>query len=890
MTAQSRRKYYRLYSFVFVIIFILCFGMYLFVYKKAFFRSYDGFDQHYISFMYLGHWGRSIVKNLFQNHQFSIPLWNQAIGYGADIPTSLAAYLWDPFNWISFFIPAKYAESGYAAMIILKFYACGIAYSVFALHRKHPQWAVLCGAVIYTFSAVNYVGFYQSFFINPLIIFPLLIMGADRLFEEKKSGLYVAMLAISLASYFYFAYMMCILIFLYCIVKICFAPKAQKNVKNIVSVILRFLLYSVIAAGISAVSLVPSLIVMLQAGRLNLPHYLPLFFNKSYYAGIVTGWTTYFNMLGRDCNIGWGVIAFVCAVVLFLYKGNWQIKTEFILMTAGLCIPFVGHIMNGMSYTTNRWVWAYDLVVALIVTMMVPKLKELSWFQLTVLLIASVLYIVVCRGYFQASDERFNTAAILILLITGLCFIFPRISARQFQNITTFLSCVCVVCMAFFTYSKDYGNAFDNNINAGTAYDTVVKSGGLPLLSKIDNSDDTRFDSYGIDKVRNSTWLYGVSGINFYISVYNNNIDLFHSAMALNTGATCYSYSGLDRRSELEALMGVNHYFVNSSNICKPVGYTQLEAEEDVNGAWLQSYKPENDNSLFYKFDKKVSYDEFNELNPIEKQEVLMQACVVDSKEADTSVSQLDIQASPVHYSITSGDGVTIDGDVISVANDGGQVELRFPDLNTAELYLYFDTISYENGEATGYSLSAQGYKDEDEINNLSAAFSGYTWFSHLYGGKSNWLLNFGEMTQETNRIVITFENAGTYTIRDIQIYTRPLDQIQKNIENLQRVAQNIQYTGNRYECDVDMDNSGTLFTSIPYSTGWTAYDNAEKIAVNKTDVAFMSFELAKGNHHIELIYRTPGLYAGVAVSIFSLIIYKGMDIYKAFRLKRNNL
>lgn len=254
--------------------------------------------------MYLGKWGRSIVRDLFVNHHFSIPLWNQAIGYGSDIPTSLAAYLWDPFNWISFFIPAKYAEVGYAAMITLKFYACGITYSILARHRKYPYYSVLCGAVIYTFSAVGYVGFYQSFFINPLIIFPLLILGVDILFEAKKPVLYVIMLAIAFASYFYFAYMVCILVFFYCVMKLVFSETFIKSVSNIISVIVRFLLYSLIAAGISAISLLPSLIVMLQAGRIGLPHYLPMMFDKSYYAGMFVGWTTSYNMLSRDCNIG----------------------------------------------------------------------------------------------------------------------------------------------------------------------------------------------------------------------------------------------------------------------------------------------------------------------------------------------------------------------------------------------------------------------------------------------------------------------------------------------------------------------------------------------------------------------------------------------------------
>lgn len=788
---QTEKKYLVQYTLVFLILFFLCFGVYLFLYKKTFFRSVDGFDQHYLSFMYLGKWGRSIIKDLFINHHFSIPLWNQAIGYGGDIPTSLAAYLCDPFNWISFFIPAKYAEIGYAIMITMKFYVCGIAFSIFARQRKYPYYSVLCGAVIYTFSAVSYVGFYQSFFINPLIIFPLLILGVDILFEYNKPILYVIMLAIAFASYFYFAYMMCILVFLYCVIKLIFSKTVVKNASNIMGIVFRFLLYSVIAVGISAVSFLPSLIVMLQAGRIGLPHYLPMWFDKAYYAGMFVGWTTTYNMLGRDCNIGWGVIALICVIVLFLYrKENWQIKIEFILMTVGLCIPVVGHVMNGMSYTTNRWVFAYNLLVAFIVTMMIPRLKELTALQLSVLVIASVLYIIISHGYFKVSGEQFDTVAILLLMIIMLCFVFSKITESQFRRLISFISCVCVVCMAFFSYSKDYSNGFDLWTDAGTAYSTVINSGGLPLLNKVDTSDGTRYDHWGTGQVRNASWMYDVSGMNFYISVYNDNIDQFHSAMAINNGiSSCFSYDGLDRRSELEALMGVNHYFTIADNPVKPVGYDQLEADVIVNGSRLQSYKPDKNNSIFYSFENTVSYDEFNALSPYEKQQVLLQACVVDSDKATSSIEDLDIQSDDVDYELIPLDGVTIDGDTINVANEGNQIELRFLDRSAAEIYLYLDTVNFENGEAQVYSINLQGYKDDIEVSNLGCRYSAFTYYSSLYGGKLNWLLNLGYTDQDVNRIVITFNNAGTYKIKDIKLYARDYADIVKNISDRKSVV-----------------------------------------------------------------------------------------------------
>lgn len=870
------RKYYVQYTLVFIILFFLCFGVYLFLYKKTFFRSFDGFDQHYISFMYLGKWARSIVKNLLVNHCFSIPLWDQAIGYGGDIFTSLAAYLWDPFNWISIFIPAKYAEVGYATMIIMKFYACGIAYSVFARYREHTCYSALCGAVIYTFSAVGYVGFFQSFFINPLIIFPLLILGVDILFEKKKPVLYVTMLAIAFASYFYFAYMMCILVFLYCVIKLVFSEKFVKSVSNTSGIILRFLLWSIIAAGISAVSLLPSIIVMLQAGRIGLSHYLPILFDKSYYAGIFSGWTTSYYMLERDCYVGWGAIAMICVIVLFLYrKEDWKIKVEFILMTAGLCIPMVGHIMNGMSYTTNRWVFAYNFLVAYIVTMMVPRLKQLAHGQLAILTIGVGFYIILAYEYFEVSGEQFNVTAILLLMITLFCFIFPKMTEQQFRVLISLISCICVACTAFFSYSKNYGNGFDQWTDAGTAYSTVINSGGLPLLNKVDTTDGTRYDHWGTGQVRNASWMYGKSGMNFYISVYNDNIDQFHSSLAINNGnSTCYSYDGLDRRSELEALMGVNHYFTLGVNPVKPIGFEQLEADENINDGLVQSYKPDKDNSIFYSFEKTVSYEEFNALSPYEKQQVLLQACVVNSNEANSSVQDLNIQSDSIDYDLIPLDGVSIDGDFISVENAGNQVELRFSNQSTAEMYLYLNSINFENEEDTSYSISLQGYQDDKAISNLGCGYYAFTYYSHLYGGKSNWLLNLGYTDQDVNRIVITFNNAGIYSIKDIELYARNYDDIMNNISGLKSTADKVSILNNHVSCDIDLNRAETVFTSIPYSSGWKVYDNGRRIEVAKTDIAFMSFDLDSGEHHIELVYRTPGLYAGIGLSIISILLF----------------
>lgn len=139
---KSKTKYFITYTIIFAFLFFCCFGIYFLKYKKSFFRGFDGLNQHYLIFTYIGKWLRSCFEGIFINHT-GIPLWNMGIGYGADILTSCGAYLPDFFNWISIFFPEKYSELGFNIMMILKFYAVGLAFSYYGFYKKQPTWVVL---------------------------------------------------------------------------------------------------------------------------------------------------------------------------------------------------------------------------------------------------------------------------------------------------------------------------------------------------------------------------------------------------------------------------------------------------------------------------------------------------------------------------------------------------------------------------------------------------------------------------------------------------------------------------------------------------------------------------------------------------------------------------
>ena len=330
-TKKSKLKYFLVYSICFAFLFTICFFVYFFKHGKNFFRSIDGLEPHYLIFLYIGRWIREVFQGIFITHT-GIPLWNYGIGYGADILTSNGGYIPDLFNWISVFFPEKFSELGFNFTIILKFYRAGLAFSYYGFYKKQPAWAVLVGSIIYTFSGVMYVAFSEPFFMNPMYIFPFVMVGVEKLLKENKPALYIISLSYMFINYFYFAYMTAILVVIYYILSFIFDKDIEKSSKNFFKTGIKFFLYSLLSMGISALFLLPILLVITKIERLNISYYLPILYEKEYYKGFLEGFVDVFNMSERDCFIGFGAISIPCIILLFLQKKKYtKLKVEFLL-------------------------------------------------------------------------------------------------------------------------------------------------------------------------------------------------------------------------------------------------------------------------------------------------------------------------------------------------------------------------------------------------------------------------------------------------------------------------------------------------------------------------------------------------------------------------------
>lgn len=886
---MNKKKYVFVYTAIFIILFILCFGQWFYKYEKAYFRFYDGLDQHYLSFLYVGRWIREIAGNIFIKHNFSIPMWDMAIGYGGDILTTFSAYLGDPFNWISALIPEQHTEYVYAGIIIVKMYICGLAYSLYAFYRKKNTWSVLAGAVIYVFSGTMYIAFVQPFFINPMYLFPILLLGVDKIFENKSPTLYIFLLFLNFINYFYFAYMSCIFVFLYCCIKFVFQDKNNRTFGRFIFLLRKFVFYSVVAAGLSAVILFPIVMTMVKADRLQLYHYLPLLYDKKYYSGLLAGFISSYWMGGKDCIIGFGAIALLCVIFLFTQKGcNKAIKIVFAVLSIGLCVPYFGHVMNGFNYAANRWVWAYCLCVAYIVTITLPELKNISYLNLFIIMGMVVIYAFIIEVFANTGSHEITVSILFLMMCFVVIGIILKREVWQFQAGCLIIVSVSVVISSYFYFCDRYKNLLNNQVASGQAYNMVTNEGALPLLEGVTAEDGSRYDRHGVNYIRNASWLYGMSGMDFYVSIYNNDVDRFNSNIALLTSPWMYGYSGLDRRTELEALFGVNYYLVHKDlKVDLPYGYSKLLKEKEINGQIYQMYGTKEPNALMYTFDKAIDYDSYMALTPYERQQVLLQACVVPQSVSNTTLDKLKISDDSVEYTMEVSEGVHLEGNKIRIDQPNSCLRLKTKKLQNSEIYVYLEFLDYSNGLEESYSVSLQGALKGTDIYGMSGFIDGRTDKSHMYGGKHNWLVNLGFAEEPIDEITITFHHVGEYTLDSIKVYERSQDIIEESIQQLDDVCEDIHVEGNKISANASFDSKRYLFISVPYSKGWKAYINGKEAEIIRTDDAFMAILLEAGEYKIELHYITPYVVVGAGMSATSLVV---VIAYYMVRRRKNRV
>lgn len=887
----KKRDHLKYYSVLLFCCFVAFFGLTLvhIIEGKSLICDADALDLYFNFFVYEGDWIRDTIVCFLQTGKFDPQLYSFNEGLGADVFYTTAGCFNDPFNLLSALVPSDYAEYAFEFLVFLRFYLAAVTFSVYSFSRRHSFGATLCGALCYV--GCGFVVFWGVLghpnFINVTILLPLILLGADKVFKRESPLIFIIAMGFQLLFSVYFTYMTCIVLLIYCLVK-CFYILNIRSPKVFLGHFLRFLLYIFIAFLLAGIVAIPEIIALSSMGRVGLERTVPVLFDFNYY------WEYVYRLFGgyeSQNAITIGVLPSLCIVILLALRKSVSTKEEkawafgAIACLIGSLIPFVGHVMNGFGYVTDRWLFILGFSGAYAVTLSFSHLGHLSKKEKKIITVIYMTLIMI-SALFAADQKSIHSIFVVFFALVALVFfvyVIQRIPNHIGKLIISIMLIIANISLMSCIYNSSIGSNFSEKfIDKGEALSTIQR------LAFLNNSLSGLEEEYRVDRAyvygtRNAGLVNRFNSMDFYSSFYNQELDNFNTDLGLTGDYLNYRFNGYDQRYALNRLLGAKYFVVNVSDEDEvPYQYTKRigalkEEQYDI-------YETSNALPIVYSSKNEISERQFNSSNSVEKQEILTNGYVLSNSDSDEC--KLTTENEGVEVSNTN--GLTIADGIIDVQKENASLTIKVKGKEGSENYVCFDNLVFQSKDK---SISFSSFKEflkslkyskgsstriSATSGNISKSFGLVTPASASYGGKANFALNMGYSTEKVKEYTISFSQKGIYRYSNIYVAHQPIKVIEDNLDKL--AANNtadFTLENNGISATLDVlsgEKTRALIVSVPYSSGWSASVDGESADIVKVNESFMAVIVeGEGTHRIELNYVTPGLKFGGLCSLIGL-------------------
>ena len=926
---KNRKSNRRLrYVLAYTILYLILAGLLVLFFRlqnRSLVYHADAWRQHLRALAYYGKWLRGNLWYLLHDHSLTPQTWSFGLGYGSDVLTTLHYYcIGEPLTALTVFIPERFTKYYFEFLILLRPYLAGLSFSAYAeymIGRKQVHgtgsctttgsgsFPILCGALCYVFSGtVLYLGMLHPFFVTPMIYLPLLLLGVEKVLRERKPRIFLVTVWLAALSNFYFFYMLAWMTAVYALVRVIARTRGEQVIRNagagtagagqthrrncaswIPEALRRLLqLLGYAAAGTMAAGavLIP-ILVQFQSDPRNATSYgLPLFYEKEYYSELLKNAVTFLNHPLYDTELCLSVVCIAAVITLFFLRGHGQLKLAVIGAAVMLCLPAAGYVMNGGAYVINRWTFAVEFLFAFVLTVV--------WSDEQV--------------RFRGKKIGRGLAFLLVLVTIALNIVigYVRIPAGENGG----------------TGQNGFPSEFADEQTAEEYMTAANRNESAAVTQYAAAAENPVFYRYtGRDLTYNAGTQTQTSSTQFCWSLANGSVADFFKALGVNEEQN-FSYTGLDDRTALEALAGVKYYTIAYDNDYEkqfvPYGFADCgtveawnpaESLQEKSGAVYgdDSWEPVVPTYHIYQntfalpigstYTGFVSRSAFDAMDLTERQEALLQGVVLEGEESvkASGLAQVQPEFSEEKrtYTVEAGDGVSYAADTSApcfrVTKEGAKVTLRFEAAEEAETYLVLrdldagpldgkdgksDSAGNLSNLESEYPISVKALREGTPLADKRLNFK--TEINQYYSGLKDFAMNMGYRDKGADTFEIVFQKPGIYSMSELAVVVQPTEEMMRHavdrlvctMTDVDLHRNPVSFASSEITGTVNAEQSRYLVFSIPYSKGWTVYDNGKKAELQKANLMYLGMPIEAGSHEIRLVYRTPGGTAGIFVSL----------------------
>lgn len=893
MIKEQRKYCYGVYTLMFL---LMCIGAFLpfFTEGKSFVWGAgveDGLSQHFSALAYYGEALREFFRNLLAGHP-KLVMWDMSLGYGADILSTLNYYaIGDPLNLLYGFVSPKNTETMYDFMILLRMYLAGITFIMYARKMKKRSYGTVIGALVYVFSGFCFrLGLRHPFFINPMIYFPLLCLGIEKIYQRERPYVFIFAVCVSAMSNYYFLYMLTIFAVIYAWIRF-YKYTEENKMKNFFLTILKFGMYYTLGIAMAAVILLPSVIGFLGNGRYGngVDWKSLIVYPGKYYLLFIENFIGYGNM-GSNTNAGYlPIVGIVVLFTLFSQRmKHKKYRVAFIASIIALILPIFGYAFNGFSYANNRWAFALSFIVALLTAEMYPRLFVMSKRQQIGIGAGIIIYTVFCIIVNASGEEILKNKGImaacgLIAVFYILLLIFQRLGYdTQKRIVRVSMAILLLISVGVHGYYRfdPKGYAYTQEfMDQGQAYRTL-KEDNIRMLSKVNDPSVYRVHAEGY-RYKNYGLINHLNTISGYYSITAKCVT--DTIKGYDTLGMQYAdkYKGVDQRLGLLSLAGVKYITVaHNSQVAKDVsskGMYHTELRNKVKKGNITLYKNKYALPFAYAYDSYMIEQQYEQLNGIGKEQAMLAQIILNQHPADEEIQHNEQRNDP--------DIQTISLPETRISSPKGKkyADITVPVEKDKETYLYFKNLVYHGKKNGDDNFILTGRKGTKGIlvtqNDVQQKIHIQSTFNPYYFGRKDYIVKINHQTSKAKeKVRLNFLSPGEYEFDDISLITVPKKDVLARLkERKENSMKQIQYEGNHFRGVYHAKKDQILCVTIPYSKGWKATVNGNRTKIYKANGMFMGIIMKKGTQSVKLDYETPGLKIGAWIS---LVAWIGLGIY----------
>ncbi len=726
---------------------------------------------------------------------------------------------------------------------LLKFGLIGLStyFSLNKLFQSIPKPLKLALSTSYALMSFTVSQLEIKTWLDVFILIPLIITGLQLLITEKKFLLYFTSLSILFIQNYYFGYMTALFLIFWYICQISWDFKTRK------SSVLDFIVISFLAGMTSLILTLPTLFDLQTHGekltevtkfQTESSWYLDLF-AKQFIGSFDT--TKY----GAIPMIFVGLLPFILTILFFTLKSiKFHVKLIyaifFVFLIASFYIEALDLFWQGM-HTPNmflhRYSWIFSTLLIYTVAEVLNRLKEIKFWNFLVslfLVVTGFLATIYLKSHYSFLTDLNILLTLEFLVVYSLLLLAV---IKKFISVYLFAILISLFIMV------------EMSLNASSQMDGIAKEWGFASRSTY-NRDIPAMESFSTyignqftrtekleTQTGNDSMKFNYNGISQFSSVRNRSASSTLDKLGFKSSGTNLNLRYANNSILADSLFGIQ-YNISDSPIDK---YCFKDIYQKDN---LTLY--ENQFSLPIAFASQSVYNDvkFNEHTLDNQTSFLNQL-------ADVNFDYF----SPIPYKKAENTDDLIS--VTSSSNEDAAIQYQIEVPENSQVYLSFTNLHFSNDKQKKVDILVNGEKKTFTTDNVFSFFNlGYTKEKKTF----NINVSFPGNSQ------VSFESPTFYRL-DTKTFTEAIQKIKE-----QPVT--VSTSKNKVFARYDIQQDTSIFFTIPYDKGWSAYQDGKKIEIKQAQTGFMKVDVPKGKGTITLSFIPNGFVIGAICSFTSLLLF----------------